>query len=107
MPLGRARAARDKDLHRGVTTSVDVEAFREADRVDDGLHTAGWKSSTTWPEGSCSRTCLPPGPGLAPSGMGRPAELVGPLSSSRRLPRVTLANAGPELVSTSKSRNFV
>ena len=38
----------------------------------------------------------PPGPGLAPSGIGRPAELVGPLSRSRRLPRVTSANAGGE-----------
>src|SRR5262249_5751602 len=139
---GRGATARDKDLHRRVTTSVDIEAFRDADRVDDGLHTAGWKNSTTLPEGSCSRTCLPPGPsmmslrngapglrrrttsvamsstirwmrfqppgpGLTPSGMGRPAELVGPLSNSRKLPRVTLANAGAELVSTSKSRNFV
>jgi hypothetical protein len=33
------------------------------------------------------------GPGLAPSGIDRPAELVGPMSSSRRLPRATSANA--------------
>ena len=46
----------------------------------------------------------PPGPGLAPSGMGRPAELAGPLSSSRRLPRVTSAKAGTALVSNSKPR---
>jgi hypothetical protein len=32
--------------------------------------------------------------GLAPSGMGRPAELVGPLRSNRRSPRVTSAKAG-------------
>jgi hypothetical protein len=36
----------------------------------------------------------PPGAGLRPSGMGRPAELVGPLRRSRRSPRVTSANAG-------------
>ena len=48
----------------------------------------------------------PPGPGLAPSGMGRPAELAGPLSSSRRLPRVTSAKAGAALVRTSKPRCF-
>ena len=36
----------------------------------------------------------PPGPGLAPSVIARPAELVGPLNSSRRLPRLTSANAG-------------
>ena len=40
----------------------------------------------------------PPGPGLAPSGIGRPAELFGPESSSRRLPRLTSANAGAALV---------
>ena len=39
----------------------------------------------------------PPGPGLAPSGIGRPAELAGPASSSRRLPRLTSANAGAAL----------
>ena len=82
---------------------------------------AGWNSSTTLPDGSWSRICLPPGPstmslrnvapasrsratsasmsstmkwmrfqppgpGWTPSGIGRPAELVGPASSSRRFP---------------------
>jgi uncharacterized hydrophobic protein (TIGR00271 family) len=46
----------------------------------------------------------PPGLGLVPSGMGRPAELAGPLSSSRRFPRVTSAKAGTALVRTSKPR---
>jgi hypothetical protein len=49
----------------------------------------------------------PPGLGLVPSGMGRPAELAelaGPLSGSRRLPRVTFAKAGTALVRTSKPR---
>ena len=41
----------------------------------------------------------PPGPGVAPSGIGRPAELFGPARSSRRLPRLTSANAGAALVS--------
>ena len=36
----------------------------------------------------------PPGVGRRPSGIGRPAELVGPLSSSRKSPRATSANAG-------------
>src|SRR6516164_4107015 len=36
----------------------------------------------------------PPGPGRAPSGIGRPAELFGPLSRSRSDPRVTSAKAG-------------
>jgi hypothetical protein len=39
----------------------------------------------------------PPGPGTVPSGIGRPAELRGPLSSSRRLPRTTSAKAGAAL----------
>jgi hypothetical protein len=39
----------------------------------------------------------PPGCGVRPSGIGRPAELAGPLSSSRRLPRTTSANAGAAL----------
>jgi hypothetical protein len=47
------------------------------------------------------------GPGLAPSGIGRPAELVGPLSSSRRLPRRTSANAGAKSDSTPNPRCFV
>src|SRR5262249_13235610 len=33
--------------------------------------------------------------GLPAVGMGRPAELVGPLSSSRRLPRLTSATGSP------------
>jgi hypothetical protein len=36
----------------------------------------------------------PPGTGVRPSGIGRPAELAGPPSSRRRWPRVTSANAG-------------
>jgi hypothetical protein len=39
----------------------------------------------------------PPGRGVRPSGIDRPAELFGPLSSSRRLPRTTSANAGAAL----------
>ena len=46
----------------------------------------------------------PPGSGVRPSGIGRPAELVGPLSSSRRWPRTTSANAGAALVRSSKPR---
>ena len=42
--------------------------------------------------------------GLRPSGIGRPAELVGPLSSSRRWPRTTSANAGAELVESAKPK---
>ena len=49
----------------------------------------------------------PPGPGVAPSGIGRPAELFGPASSSRRLPRLTSANAGAALVSGSKPSSVV
>jgi hypothetical protein len=37
------------------------------------------------------------GAGFRPSGIGRPAELCGPARSSRRLPRVTSANAGDAL----------
>jgi hypothetical protein len=36
----------------------------------------------------------PPGPGRSPSGIGRPAELLGPLSNRRSDPSVTSANAG-------------
>jgi hypothetical protein len=39
----------------------------------------------------------PPGSGLRPSGIGRPAELFGPASSRRSLPRITSANAGEAL----------
>ena len=49
----------------------------------------------------------PPGSGMRPSGMGRPAELLGPLSSSRRLPRTTSANAGAELERTVKPKCVV
>jgi hypothetical protein len=49
----------------------------------------------------------PSGPGLAPSCIGRPAELAGPLSSSRRLPRVTSANAGAALPRSVKPRCVV
>ena len=42
----------------------------------------------------------PPGSGERPSGIGRPAELAGPLSSSRSRPRTTSANAGGALVRT-------
>jgi hypothetical protein len=45
----------------------------------------------------------PPGAGWVPSGMGRPAELFGPLSKRRRLPRTTSANAGAALVRSLKS----
>ncbi len=40
----------------------------------------------------------PPGCGTRPSGIGRPAELAGPLSSRRSLPRTTSANAGAALI---------
>jgi hypothetical protein len=46
----------------------------------------------------------PPGSGVRPSGIGRPAELLGPLSSSRSLPRTTSANAGAALERSSKSK---
>ena len=46
----------------------------------------------------------PPGPGRAPSGMTRPAELAGPLNSSRRFPRLTSANAGSALDNSLKPR---
>ena len=46
----------------------------------------------------------PPGSGVRPSGIGRPAELAGPLSSSLRLPRTTSANAGAALERTVKPK---
>jgi hypothetical protein len=49
----------------------------------------------------------PPGEGTVPSGIGRPAELVGPLSRSRSLPRITSANAGAALILTVNPRCFV
>src|SRR4051812_33042073 len=39
----------------------------------------------------------PPGAGVRPSGIARPAELLGPLSSRRRLPRTPSAKAGAAL----------
>jgi UvrD-like helicase family protein len=49
----------------------------------------------------------PPGSGFVLSGIGRPAELVGPASSRRRLPRRTSANAGDALVRSSKPSSSV
>ena len=49
----------------------------------------------------------PPGPGVRPSGIGRPAELFGPLSSSRSLPRTTSANAGAALERSLKPKWLV
>src|SRR3954470_22484979 len=49
----------------------------------------------------------PPGPGRSPSAIGRPAELVGPLSRSRSAPRATSANAGAWLESNEKPRCWV
>ncbi len=45
-----------------------------------------------------------PGRGWLPSGMGRPAELAGPLSSRRRWPRRTSAKAGAALEMTLKPK---
>jgi hypothetical protein len=41
---------------------------------------------------------------MRPSGIARPAELVGPLNSRRRLPRTTSANAGAALERTVKPK---
>src|SRR5205814_4656941 len=49
----------------------------------------------------------PPGPGLLPSGIGRPAELFGPLSNRRSDPSATSANAGAALERTVKPRCVV
>jgi hypothetical protein len=46
----------------------------------------------------------PPGPGRRPSGIGRPAELLGPLSSDRKSPRATSAKAGAVLEMRVKPR---
>jgi hypothetical protein len=46
----------------------------------------------------------PPGPGVVPSGIGRPAELVGPASSNRKLPRFTSAKAGDALLKSGAER---
>ena len=54
-------------------------------------------SASMSPTMKCTRF-QPPGSGVRPSGIGRPAELFGPLSSSRRPPRTTSANAGAALV---------
>src|SRR5438132_1254629 len=49
----------------------------------------------------------PPGPGLMPSGIGRPAELAAPLRRSRRSPRATSAKAGAALESSVNPRCVV
>src|SRR5262245_37212820 len=49
----------------------------------------------------------PPGPGRAPSGIARPAELVGPLSNSRNEPSATSAKAGAAFERRLKPRCFV
>ncbi len=137
-PHSRSTVARDARAGAGaVAPARRAAACRGAGAASAG--TAGWNSSTTLPEGSSARICLPPGPvtislrkltpsarsratsasmsstmkwmrfqppgpGLRPSGIGRPAELAGPASSSRRLPRVTSANAGAALNRTVKPR---
>jgi nicotinic acid phosphoribosyltransferase len=62
---------------------------------ETSIHAHGW-GATSAGRSSMMRGIRfqPPGPGCSPSGIGRPAELVGPLSKSRREPRVTSANAG-------------
>src|SRR6266540_4158418 len=67
-------------------------SFRKDSPAARSRSTSAARSSTT-----NSMRFQPPGLGRRPSGMGRPAELVGPLSSSRRLPRVTSAKAGAAL----------
>jgi hypothetical protein len=49
----------------------------------------------------------PPGSGVRPSGIGLPAELVGPESSSRSAPRWTSAKAGAMFEIRLKPRWFV
>jgi hypothetical protein len=49
----------------------------------------------------------PPGAGVGPSGIGRPAEIFGPLRSSRSAPRRASANAGATLEITSNPNTGV
>ena len=51
---------------------------------------------------SRTRRFQPPGSGRVPSGIGRAAELCGPLSQRTRSPRSTIANAGPICVASRK-----
>ena len=54
----------------GTTTATNAVLERKLAR---GGHWAGWNNSTTLPEGSCSRTCLPPGPSRMSLRNGAPA----------------------------------
>ena len=80
--------------------STAAPAFADVSRGNLRLLLAGPASSAgrPMPDG---RT---PGPGVRPSGIGRPAELAGPASSSRRLPRLTSANAGAAVNRSAKPR---
>ena len=49
----------------------------------------------------------PPGTGWRPSGIGASAELPGPLSNNRSLPRITSAKAGAALEMSVKSKCVV
>ena len=77
-----------------------------AARADDDVvaeRRPGIRSRATSASMSSTRKWMrfhPPGPGLRPSGIGRPAELVGPLRSNRRSPRRTSAKAGAMFEST-------
>ena len=75
---------------------VTMSLRNDAPRSRSSATSASMSSTWRW------MRFQPPGPGVRPSGIGRPAELVGPLSSSRRLPRRTSAKAGAEFESTLK-----
>jgi hypothetical protein len=71
-----------------LTVRVTISLRNCAPAARSRATSPGRSSTTRW------MRFQPPASGRAPSAMGRPAELVGPLSSSRSDPSVTSANAG-------------
>ena len=121
-PRGRPRAAPPlRSGHRLRRPSPRLCRLEELDRVAGGvveqdLLTPGpammsLRKLTPAARSRCTSAAMssttkwmrfqPPGSGWRPSGIGRPAELVGPASSNRSLPRRTSANAGEALCPSS------
>ena len=94
------------DRVAGGIVEQDLPAARAADDVVAEVSPAARSRSTSPARSSTIRWMRfqPPGWGVRPSGIGRPAELAGPLSNRRRWPRTTSANAGAALERSSKPK---
>src|SRR6516162_3649255 len=104
--------SRLKQLHQvpGRISQKNLRAAGSGHDVIAELHAGGTQSrDLAWKiiHNKMDTRLQPPASGRAPSGIGRPGELVGPLSNRRSDPSVTSANAGAAFERTAKPRCFV